>query len=68
MTQKIILQLEIDDTQLDQAQAKLDKFLATLKSIHNEVIHLQSTHDIDLGKLLMNGKTFKEVKQCTSTD
>ena len=60
MTQKIILQLEIDDCQLDHAQAKLDKFLATLKSIHNEVIHLQTTHDVDLGKLLMNGELFKE--------
>ena len=60
MTQKIILQLEIDDCQLDQAQAKLDKLVATLKSIHNEVIHLQTTHDVDLGKLLMNGELFKE--------
>lgn len=60
MTQKIILQLEIDDTQLDRAQAKLDKFLATLKTIHNEIIHLETTHDIDLGKLLMNGEIFKE--------
>lgn len=56
MTQKIILQLEIDDSQLDQAQAKLDKFLATLNSIHNEVIHLQATHDVDLGKLLKEGE------------
>lgn len=56
MTQKIILQLEIDDSQLDQAQAKLDKFLATLNSIHNEVIHLQTTHEVDLGKLLKDGE------------
>lgn len=56
MIQKIILQLEIDDSQLDAAQAKLDKFLATLNSIHNEVIHLQATHDIDLGKLLKEGE------------
>ena len=33
MTQKIILQLEIDDNQLDQAQAKVDKLVATLKQV-----------------------------------
>ena len=60
MTQKIILQLEIDDSQLDHAQAKLDKFLATIKSIHNEVIHLETTHELKIGKLLMSGELFKE--------
>lgn len=33
MTQKIILQLEIDDSQLDQAQAKVDKLVASLKQV-----------------------------------
>ena len=67
MTQKIILQLEVDDSQLDQAQAKLDKFIATLELIHDKLIHLETSHEINLGKL-MSDEIFKEVKQCTSTD
>ena len=60
MTQKIILQLEIDDSQLVQAQAKLDKFLDTLKTIEETACRLANNQQIHIGKLLMNGELFKE--------
>ena len=33
MTQKIILTIEIDDSQLDAAQAKVDKLIASLERL-----------------------------------
>ena len=50
MTQKIILQIEIDDSQLDQVQAKVDKLVATLKLV-NELKARLNIKDCDIPAL-----------------
>lgn len=53
MTQKIILQLEIDDSQLDAAQAKLDKYIAALE----HAAELSNTL-----KVRVNADAFKDMR------
>ena len=51
MVQKILLQMEIDDAQLDAAQAKADKLIASLKEAEDRMGRLKALF-IEMGELM----------------
>lgn len=51
MVQKILWQLEIDDANLDASQAKVDKFVATLKEAQDRMERLKAIL-VEMGSLM----------------
>ena len=51
MVQRISLKLEIDDSELDAAQAKADKLVATLKEAQERMERLKAIF-VEMGSLM----------------